>query len=205
MNGKCRCSQRNFASNEHGTSIAAVTTNTSWRAASSRITSWQSGMTASSAKNDRVEHRFRRLAVCRRDAVLEMAAAQVGGRDVRAERGVVATEVLAERVGHHFVHVDGDAQAPALPAPPSGAPIFLNVTADTSTSETTLAAIIGRRAIEHAVDEPEAQPGEIHREHRGRQLGPALPLHLRTTAARNASVVQHARPTEHRAQLSARR
>ena len=41
-----------------------------------------------------------------------MPALQIGGRDAGTERGVVAADVLAERVDHHFIHVDRDAQPP---------------------------------------------------------------------------------------------
>ena len=76
------------------------------------MTSWQSGITVEILEEVRVDHGFGRRAVSRRDALLEMMSARGFGRQGCAEGGVVATQVLGQRVGHHFVHVDGDAQSP---------------------------------------------------------------------------------------------
>ena len=108
MKGKWRRSHRYFASNDSGTSIAAVTMNTSNLAVSSWMTSDAVGKQLQIFEERGVEHRLGGLAVFRRHAVLEMVAREILDPYARAKGGVVPPHVFGQRIRHHLVHVDGD-------------------------------------------------------------------------------------------------
>jgi hypothetical protein len=59
----------------------------------------------------RVDQGQRGLAMRRRHAVLQVTAVDAIHRELRAERGVIAPQMLGHGICHHLVHVDGDAQA----------------------------------------------------------------------------------------------